>query len=248
MRVTGTSYRGVVRERSSDDCIIGTHLGMGIHVEESGSPEERQSGDGTSFPESPDLSHITGVYTELESVYAGKSVSPLRGGSSAEPEGPGQTEAYGRSLSPLTLPPLKGSRKSGLSLSWKEPLPSPVYELHHQSSVDSNPYVSLESPPASPEHSDGGGGGSGGGGGGTLTRRKKLFTFSRPPRSRDTDKFLDALSEQLGHRVTLVDGFTPGENDYEEVRRSAASPAVPGFTRARGPGAVAGLGKVYFQA
>ncbi|XP_056285675.1 delphilin isoform X3 [Pseudoliparis swirei] len=209
MRVTGTSYRGVVRERSSDDCIIGTHLGMGIHVEESGSPEERQSGDGTSFPESPDLSHITGVYTELETVYAGKSVSPLRGGSSAEPEGPGQTEAYGRSLSPLTLPPLKGSCKSGLSLSWKEPLPSPVYELHHQSSVDSNPYVSLESPPASPEHS--------GGGGGTLTRRKKLFTFSRPPRSRDTDKFLDALSEQLGHRVTLVDGFVPGENDYEEM-------------------------------
>ncbi|XP_074476912.1 delphilin isoform X10 [Sebastes fasciatus] len=209
MRVTGTSYRGIVRERSSDDCIIGTHLGMGIHVDESGSPEERQSGDGTSFPESPDLNHMTGVYTELENVYAGKSVSPLQGGSSAEPEGPGQTEAYGRSLSPLTLPPLTGSRKSGLSLSWKEPLPTPVYEIHHQSSVDSNPYVSLESPPASPQHSDSGPN--------TLTRRKKLFTFSRPPRSRDTDKFLDALSEQLGHRVTLVDDFVHGENDYEEM-------------------------------
>ncbi|XP_068439020.1 delphilin isoform X7 [Clinocottus analis] len=209
MRVTGTSYRGIVRQRSSDDCIIGTHLGMGIHVDESGSPEERQSGDGTSFPESPDLSHMTGVYTELENVYAGKSVSPLQGGCSAEPEGPGQTEAYGRSLSPLTLPPLTGSRKSGLSLSWKEPLPTPVYEIHHQSSGDSNPYVSLESPPASPQHSDGGPN--------TLTRRKKLFTFSRPPRSRDTDKFLDALSEQLGHRVTLVDDFVPGENDYEEM-------------------------------
>ncbi|KAM6898406.1 delphilin [Lycodopsis pacificus] len=209
MRVTGTSYRGSVRDRSSDDCIIGTHLGMGIHVDESGSPEERQSGDGTSFPESPDLSHMTGVYTELESVYAGKSASPLQGGSSAEPEGPGQTEAYGRSLSPLTLPPLTGCRKSGLSLSWKEPLPTPVYQMHHQSSVDSNPYVSLESPPASPQHSDGGPN--------TLTRRKKLFTFSRPPRSRDTDKFLDALSEQLGHRVTLVDDFVPGENDYEEI-------------------------------
>ncbi|XP_076615892.1 delphilin isoform X2 [Chaetodon auriga] len=130
MRVTGTSYRGCIRERSSDDCIIGTHLGM-------------------------------------------------------------------------------GNRKSGLSLSWKEPLPTPVYEIHHQSSVDSNPYVSLESPPASPQHSDGGPS--------TLTRRKKLFTFSRPPRSRDTDKFLDALSEQLGHRVTLVDDFVPGENDYEEM-------------------------------
>ncbi|XP_049418523.1 delphilin isoform X2 [Epinephelus fuscoguttatus] len=130
MRVTGTSYRSSLRERSSDDCIIGTHLGM-------------------------------------------------------------------------------GNRKSGLSLSWKEPLPTPVYEIHHQSSVDSNPYVSLESPPASPQHSDGGPN--------TLTRRKKLFTFSRPPRSRDTDKFLDALSEQLGHRVTLVDDFVPGENDYEEM-------------------------------
>ncbi|XP_069547423.1 delphilin isoform X8 [Brachyistius frenatus] len=209
MRVTGTSYRSNLRERSSDDCIIGTHLGMGIHVDESGSPEERQSGDGTSFPESPDLNHMTGVYTELGNVYAGKSVSPLHGGSSAEPEGPGQTEAYGRSLSPLTLSSFTGNRKSGLSLSWKEPLPTPVYEIHHQSSVDSNPYVSLESPPASPQPSDSGPN--------TLTRRKKLFTFSRPPRSRDTDKFLDALSEQLGHRVKLVDDFVPGENDYEEM-------------------------------
>nr|XP_061823412.1 delphilin-like isoform X2 [Nerophis lumbriciformis] len=207
MRVSGSSYRGgCMRERSSDDCIIGTHLGMGIHVDECASQEERQSGDGTSFPESPDLSHMSGVYTELENVYAGKSVSPLQGCSPAEPEGPGQTEAYGRSLSPLTLPPLTGNRKSGLSLTWKEPLPTQVYGIHHQSSVDSNPYVSLESPPASPQRSPN-----------TLSRRTKLFTFSRPPRSRDTDKFLDALSEQLGHRVTLVDGFVAGENDYEEM-------------------------------
>lgn len=27
-------------------------------MDDSGSPEERQSGDGTSFPESPDLSHV----------------------------------------------------------------------------------------------------------------------------------------------------------------------------------------------
>uniref|UniRef100_A0A3Q1IGC0 Glutamate receptor, ionotropic, delta 2 (Grid2) interacting protein, a n=1 Tax=Anabas testudineus TaxID=64144 RepID=A0A3Q1IGC0_ANATE len=148
------------------------HCASGIHVDESGSPEERQSGDGTSFPESPDLNHV------------GISVP---------------------SLTSLCT----GNRKSGLSLSWKEPLPTPVYEIHHQSSVESNPYVSLESPPASPQPSDSGPN--------TLTRRKKLFTFSRPPRSRDTDKFLDALSEQLGHRVTLVDDFVPGENDYEEM-------------------------------
>lgn len=81
--------------------------------------------------------------------------------------------------------------------------------------MDSNPYVSLESPPASPQRSDDGPN--------SLNRRKKLFTFSRPPRSRDTDKFLDALSEQLGHRVTLVDDVVPGENDYEEVRRACSS-------------------------
>ncbi|XP_029620783.1 delphilin isoform X5 [Salmo trutta] len=136
VRVSGTSYRGTVRERSSDDCIIGTHLGM-------------------------------------------------------------------------------GNRKSGLSLTWKEPLPDPLYEFYHEGtipspgSVDSNPYVSLESPPPSPQHSDDPTS--------PLSRRRKLFTFSRPPRSRDTDKFLDALSEQLGHRVTLVDNFLPGENDYEEM-------------------------------
>lgn len=107
---------------------------------------------------------------------------------------------------------LAGNRKSGLTLSWKEPLPTPVYEIRHQSSVESNPYVSLESPPASPQLLDGGPN--------SLSRHKKLFTFSRPLRSRDTDKFLDALSEQLGHRVTLGDDFKPGENDYEEVRMS----------------------------
>ncbi|XP_026771766.1 delphilin isoform X3 [Pangasianodon hypophthalmus] len=135
MRVTGTSHRNSVRERSSDDCIIGTHLGM-------------------------------------------------------------------------------GNRKSGLSLTWKEPCSSPQYDLYQQTipspgSMDSNPYVSLDSSPTSPQHSDEAPS--------PQPRRKKLFTFSRPPRSRDTDKFLDALSEQLGHRVTIVDNFLGGENDYEEM-------------------------------
>ncbi|XP_072312117.1 delphilin isoform X3 [Eucyclogobius newberryi] len=209
VRISGSSYRGGARERSSDDCIIGTHLGMGIHLDEAESSEERQSGDGTSFPESPDLNHMTGIYTELECVYPGKKDSSPLHGSTGEPES--QSGCYSRPLSPLTLPPLKGTlgRKSGLSLSWKEPLPSQVYGLHHQSSADSNPYVSLESPPTLPQHLDSDAAPS------TLNRRKKLFTFSRPPRSRDTDKFLDALSEQLGHKVTLVDGVE--ENDYEEM-------------------------------
>ncbi|KAG7266164.1 hypothetical protein CRUP_012495, partial [Coryphaenoides rupestris] len=172
---------------------------------------------------------MAGLYTEL---YATKSPSPPHATpSSPDPEGRGQTEAYrGRSLSPLTLPPLTGRyhdnqrpclsllvlstrnhTKSGLSLSWEEPLPTPVYALHHQGSQDSNPYVTLETPPPSPQAYDPAGGLS------PLSRRKKLFTFSRPPRSRDTDRFLDALSEQLGHRVTLVDDFLPRENDYEEM-------------------------------
>ncbi|XP_026861897.2 delphilin isoform X3 [Electrophorus electricus] len=135
MRVTGTSHRNSVRERSSDDCIIGTHLGM-------------------------------------------------------------------------------GNRKLGLSLSWKEPMASHQYEMYQPTvpspgSMDSNPYVSLDSPPASPHHSDEAPS--------PQSCRRKLFTFSRPPRSRDTDKFLDALSEQLGHRVAIVDDFIGGENDYEEM-------------------------------
>ncbi|CAL8309712.1 unnamed protein product [Boreogadus saida] len=218
VRVRSTSYRSSMQERSSDDCIIGTHLGMGIHVEAPDSPEERECGDGTSFPESPDMKNMSGLYTELGNVYAAKSASPPHAAAppSPAPEGRGQAEPYrGRSLSPLTLPPLTGSHtKSGLSLSWKEPLPTPVYELYHQGSQESNPYVSLESPPASPHPSNGSSGGLS-----PLGRRKKLFTFSRPPRSRDTDKFLDALSEQLGHRVTLVDeGLPPpADNDYEEM-------------------------------
>uniref|UniRef100_A0A673WDS3 Glutamate receptor, ionotropic, delta 2 (Grid2) interacting protein, b n=1 Tax=Salmo trutta TaxID=8032 RepID=A0A673WDS3_SALTR len=140
----------------------------------SGTPGERQCGDGTSFPESPDLNHVG-----------------------------------------IKLVSFPGNRKSGLSLTWKEPLPDPLYEFYHggtiasPGSADSNPYVSLESPPPSPQNSDDPTS--------PLSRRRKLFTFSRPPRSRDTDKFLDALSEQLGHRVTLVEDFLPGENDYEEM-------------------------------
>uniref|UniRef100_A0A3B4TQR7 Glutamate receptor, ionotropic, delta 2 (Grid2) interacting protein, b n=1 Tax=Seriola dumerili TaxID=41447 RepID=A0A3B4TQR7_SERDU len=169
------------------------YCASGIHVDESGSPEERQSGDGTSFPESPDLSHVASAPDGVSTCGVSVKTLPTPAAAAAA----------------ILISFFTGNRKSGLSLSWKEPLPTPVYEIHHQSSVDSNPYVSLESPPASPQHLDSDPN--------TLTRRKKLFTFSRPPRSRDTDKFLDALSEQLGHRVTLVDDFVPGENDYEEM-------------------------------
>ncbi|KAJ8413653.1 hypothetical protein AAFF_G00081600 [Aldrovandia affinis] len=142
MRVTGTTYRSSVRGRSSDDCIIGTHLGLGSHTDsvESGTmltPGERQSGDG-------------------------KSMKSLQSRSSPVPDSLADSEAHAHSPSP---------------------------SMHTKADYPPSP----------------------------LSRRKKLFTFSRPPRSRDTDKFLDALSEQLGHRVTIVDDFLSPENDYEEM-------------------------------
>lgn len=104
-----------------------------------------------------------------------------------------------------------------MTISWQnDPPPAQSCYYHSQggipspSSTESNPYVSLDSSPnpslKPPNYAFS-----------PLSRRKKLFTFSRPPRSRDTDRFLDALSEQLGHRITLVDDFLTPENDYEEV-------------------------------
>uniref|UniRef100_A0A671N5K9 Delphilin n=1 Tax=Sinocyclocheilus anshuiensis TaxID=1608454 RepID=A0A671N5K9_9TELE len=156
-------------------------------------PEERQCGDGTSFPESPDLSHVGTIYCS-STIHSAVITAVMKS-------------------SHLTMPQPIDVRSSGLSLSWTESFPGPQFEPYQQTvpspdSVDSNPYVSFDSPPASPLPSDEPS---------PLPQRRKLFTFSRPPRSRDTDKFLDALSEQLGHRVNIVDDFKGGENDYEEM-------------------------------
>ncbi|KAJ7984712.1 hypothetical protein DPEC_G00357600 [Dallia pectoralis] len=257
VRVSGTSYRNNVRERSSDDCIIGTHLGMGTDVTGTaviplpaspwllsfshaclslsfmwtqgfmwrppGAGRLEKDSVETAPPSQSPLTLITwmaGVYTELENAGKRGGTTPQQSRCSPltlpEREELGQTDANGQSPARSSLSQgSTGNRKSGLSLSWKEPLPDPLYEFYRggtvpsPGSVDSNPYVSLESPPASPHTSDDPPS--------PLSRRRKLFTFSRPPRSRDTDRFLDALSEQLGHRVTLVDDFLPGENDYEEM-------------------------------
>ncbi|XP_065098581.1 delphilin isoform X2 [Paramisgurnus dabryanus] len=211
MRVSSSSHKNNVRERSSDDCIIGTHLGMGTFTDPV-TPEERQCGDGTSFPESPDLSHMSGMYTELGNVYVGKNDSTLQSHSSPRAVGMSHTEnnTYTQSYTHSNT----GNRKSGLSLTWTESFPGPQFESYQQivrspGSVESNPYVSLDSPPPSPLPSDEPPS--------PHPHRRKLFTFSRPPRSRDTDKFLDALSEQLGHRVNIVEDIKGGENDYEEM-------------------------------
>ncbi|NWW87882.1 GRD2I protein, partial [Rhynochetos jubatus] len=167
-------------------------------------PGERQAGDGTSLPETPNPKMMSAVYAELENRLIGSFAGKMGNAALHRASPPGPELAHAA-----------GARKPGMGISWpSDPLAAQqcYYRLHSSvaspSSTESNPYVSLDSSPApSPKHRDYS----------PLSRRKKLFTFSRPPRSRDTDRFLDALSEQLGHRVTIVDDFLTPENDYEEV-------------------------------
>ncbi|NXM58431.1 GRD2I protein, partial [Illadopsis cleaveri] len=165
-------------------------------------PGERQAGDGTSLPETPNPKMMSAVYAELENRLIGGFAGKMGNAALHRTSPPGPELSHAA-----------GGRKPGLA--WPgEPLATqPCYYRLHSSvaspcSTESNPYVSLDSSPApSPKHRQYS----------PLSRRKKLFTFSRPPRSRDTDRFLDALSEQLGHRVTIVDDFLTPENDYEEM-------------------------------
>ncbi|NXD17904.1 GRD2I protein, partial [Nothocercus nigrocapillus] len=169
-------------------------------------PAERQAGDGTSLPETPNPKMMSAVYAELENRLIGSFAGKMSNAAlhRASPPAPEQPRAA-------------GARKAGMSISWhsdRRPSQQCYYHVHGSvpspSSTESNPYVSLDSSPApSPKHGDYPLS--------PLSRRRKLFTFSRPPRSRDTDRFLDALSEQLGHRVTIVDDFLTPENDYEEM-------------------------------
>ncbi|XP_033999091.1 delphilin [Trematomus bernacchii] len=222
MRVTGTTYRSSVRGRSSDDLVIGTHLGMGFRAEavlDAGmrlAPGERQSGDGTSLPETPNnLTNLSAVYAELENMYSGKRSKSLKNRPPPAPDSLLELEPPSRTASPTTHANT-GSRKAPPT-SWPEPLPSPPQSqfyssgLTSQTSGESNPYISLDSPPTSPPeppdfpssppaHRN----------------NKRRYTFSKPPRSEDTDRFLDALSEQLGQRVAIIDDFLTPENDYEE--------------------------------
>ncbi|XP_053936900.1 delphilin isoform X2 [Cuculus canorus] len=166
-------------------------------------PGERQAGDGTSLPETPNPKMMSAVYAELENRLIGSFAGKM-----------GNAALHRASPPAPELAHATGARKPGTAISWPSDPQQCYYRLHSSvaspSSTESNPYVSLDSSPApSPKHrsyplSP-------------LSRRKKLFTFSRPPRSRDTDRFLDALSEQLGHRVTIVDDFLTPENDYEEM-------------------------------
>ncbi|XP_042542780.1 delphilin isoform X2 [Dipodomys spectabilis] len=179
-------------------------------------PGERQAGDGTSLPETPNPKMMSAVYAELESrlnsSFKGKmgTVSTSR----ASPPGPSLTSTAGpRTLSTISWPS-------------ERLLSSPCYDplctggLASPSSSESHPYASLDSsrapspqPSPGPIHPDSPPSPDPA----RSSSRRKLFTFSRPMRSRDTDRFLDVLSEQLGPRVTIVDDFLTPENDYEEM-------------------------------
>ncbi|XP_032250156.1 delphilin [Phoca vitulina] len=179
-------------------------------------PGERQAGDGTSLPETPNPKMMSAVYAELESrlnsSFKGKVGTTSR--SRASPPGPSPAGPAG----PRTLS----------SVSWpsEQLLPSPCYYplcsggLASPSSSESHPYASLDSSRAPSPQPDPGPIRSDSPPSPDPARppsRRKLFTFSRPVRSRDTDRFLDVLSEQLGPRVTVVDDFLSPENDYEEM-------------------------------
>ncbi|XP_051988708.1 delphilin-like [Xyrauchen texanus] len=241
MKVTGTTNRSSVRGRSSDDLVIGTHLGMGICTEPVEvvpmrlTPGNRQSGDGTSLPETVN-NHLSAVYSELENVYVGKRSKSLKSRSPLAPDTLVNVDVFPQSSSQSirahssspSVRATSGSRKCTSAQSalphpppppppqhesWTEELPlspqCPGYPplLPSQSSAESNPYISLDNPPHSPPSPPDYPP--------SPHIRKKRYTFSRPPHTPDTDLFMEALNEQLGQQLS-VDDFLSPENDYEE--------------------------------
>ncbi|XP_038163654.1 delphilin isoform X2 [Cyprinodon tularosa] len=180
-------------------------------------PGERQSGDGTSLPETPNnLTNLSAVYAELENMYSAKRSKSLKGRPPPATESLLDLEPLSRTGSPMSIANTGGRKGSSPHSSWPDPLPSPpssqFYQpgLTSQNSGESNPYISLDSPPTSPLETDFPSSPP------VHRSNKRRYTFSKPPRSEDTDRFLDALSEQLGQRVAIVDDFLNPDNDYEE--------------------------------
>uniref|UniRef100_A0A8D2PD41 Grid2 interacting protein n=1 Tax=Zosterops lateralis melanops TaxID=1220523 RepID=A0A8D2PD41_ZOSLA len=153
-------------------------------------PGERQAGDGTSLPETPNPKMMSAVYAELENRLIGGFAGKM-----------GNAALHRTSPPAPELPHTTGISSWGSSGDRGR---NALFTKHHTlftlQCVRKLQHRNIKHQKYSP-----------------LSRRKKLFTFSRPPRSRDTDRFLDALSEQLGHRVTIVDDFLTPENDYEEM-------------------------------
>uniref|UniRef100_A0A4W3H5F0 Grid2 interacting protein n=1 Tax=Callorhinchus milii TaxID=7868 RepID=A0A4W3H5F0_CALMI len=194
-----SSYRSSVRLRPSE----GTVGRDSLCVMRLLAPGERQAGDGTSLPETPNIKKVSPIYAEIETRRTSVTSYP----------GKGLNPPLSRS-SPVAEPPNLAGTTPTPFLWQSEPVAVPPCPCHPQgspspSSSDSHAYASLDgSPDPSPQATAPAS---------PPTRRSKLFTFSRPPRSRDTDRFLDALSEQLGRRITVLDDFMRPENDYEEM-------------------------------
>uniref|UniRef100_A0A8U7NHK8 Uncharacterized protein n=1 Tax=Corvus moneduloides TaxID=1196302 RepID=A0A8U7NHK8_CORMO len=190
-------------------------------------PGERQAGDGTSLPETPNPKMMSAVYAELENRLIGSFAGKMGNAAlhrtsppaSELPHAAGTSWGDPRELSspfllhsspwarclpclggcrtPCRTPWLcpAGGRKPGPGLACRA-TPSPTPTSAWTAARPRRPSTASTRP---------------------LARRKKLFTFSRPRAAATTDRFLDALSEQLGHRVTIVDDFLTPENDYEEM-------------------------------
>ncbi|XP_054991303.1 delphilin [Sorex araneus] len=178
-------------------------------------PGERQAGDGTSLPETPNPKMMSAVYAELES----RLHSSFKGKMG--------TTSRSRASPPVPNPVSMAGPRTSISWPSERLLPSACHYplcsggLASPSSSESHPYASLDSSRApSPQPSPAG----------PLLpdsppspaparthSRRKLFASSRPTRSQDTERFLDLLSEQLGPRVTIVDDFLSPDNDYEEM-------------------------------
>uniref|UniRef100_A0A3Q3QDQ3 Glutamate receptor, ionotropic, delta 2 (Grid2) interacting protein, a n=1 Tax=Monopterus albus TaxID=43700 RepID=A0A3Q3QDQ3_MONAL len=156
-------------------------------------PGERQSGDGTSLPETPN--NLANVCNKARLD---------------------RKDAVNIKVRFIVIWSLRSHK--GPPTSWTEPLPSPPSAqfyppgLTSQTSGESNPYISLDSPPPSPPDPPDYPSSPP-----AQYLSKRRYTFSKPPRSEDTDRFLDALSEQLGQRVAIMDDFLTPENDYEEL-------------------------------
>ncbi|KAM8961444.1 delphilin [Pelodytes ibericus] len=175
-------YQGNTRSAAMEEGKTGTRCDL-VEVMPRLTPGERQAGDGTSLPETPNPKMMSAVYAELENRFINNFAGKV-----------GSIKSRGSPHFHLIL----GERKL-LQGPPPDKCPPRPPSAPSPSSSESNPYVSLDgSLPPSPTH-------------------RKIFTFSRPSRSRDTDRFLDVLSRQLGQSLTITDQFLTPENDYEEM-------------------------------
>nr|XP_033818614.1 delphilin isoform X2 [Geotrypetes seraphini] len=162
-------------------------------------PGERQAGDGTSLSETPNPQMMSAVYTELENRF----VSSFK---------------KNRNSSGIARPPaVSGSdpARTTVGRTFELPATPPPCSYHPYSlqfgSKKVNPYAHADNcllpSPAHVDYVDSS----------PLSWQRKFFTFSRSPRSQDTNRFPGSLTEWMGPRTAVGDEFLTPENDYEEM-------------------------------